>query len=95
MTRFNINCDDVWKEVSGAKFVNMTFVNEYYFDSVRRSAELIQEAREILQGSAPFNLRQRRELESTVQILETQLVKERVVAKILDPRVSVYKCGSN
>ena len=48
MTRFNINCDDVWKEVSGAEFVNMPSVNEYDFDSVRRTAELIQEAREVL-----------------------------------------------
>ena len=44
MTRFNINCDDVWREVSGAEFVNRTSVNEYDFDSVRRSAELIREA---------------------------------------------------
>ena len=48
MARFNINCDDVWKEVSGAEFVNMPSVNEYDFDSVRRTAELIREAREVL-----------------------------------------------
>ena len=42
MTRFNINCDDVWREVSDAEFVNRTSVNEYDFDSVRRLAELIK-----------------------------------------------------
>ena len=44
MTRFNINCHDVWREVSGAKFVNITSVNEYDFESVRMLAELIREA---------------------------------------------------
>ena len=95
MARFNINYEYVWKEVSGAEFVNMPSVNEYDFDSVRRTAELIQEAREVLQSSAPLNPRQRREVESKVRILETQLVKESVVAKRVDPRVSVYKRGSN
>ena len=41
MARFNINCDDVWKEFSGAEFVNVLSMNEYDFDSVRRTAELI------------------------------------------------------
>ena len=41
MARLNVKCDDVWKEVSGAEFVNMTPVNEYDLDSVRRLAELI------------------------------------------------------
>ena len=66
MARFNINCDDVWKEVSGAEFVNMPSVNEFDFDSVRRTAELIREAREVLQGPAPLNPRQRKEVESKV-----------------------------
>ena len=44
MARFNINCDDVWKEVSGAEFVNLPSGNEFDFNSVRRTAELIQEA---------------------------------------------------
>ena len=95
MTRFNINCDDVWREVSGAEFVNRTSVNEYNFDSVRRTAELIQEAQEVLQGPAPLSPRQKRELKSKVRILETQLAKESVVAKRVDPRVSVYAHGSN
>ena len=71
MARFNINCDDIWRKVSGAEFVNMTSVNEYDFDSVRRLAELIREAREVLQGSAPLSPTQRREIKSKVRILET------------------------
>ena len=94
MARFNINCDDIWKEVSGAEFVNMPSVNEFDFDSVRRTAELIREAREVLQGPAPLNPRQRKEVESKVRMLETQLIKESVSAKRVDPRVSVYKRGS-
>ena len=66
MTRFNINCDDVLREVYGAEFVNMTSMNEYDFDSVRRLAELIREAQEVLQGPTPLNPRQRREVDSQV-----------------------------
>ena len=91
MSRFNISCDDIWKEVSGAEFVNKPSVNEFDFDSVRRTAELIREAREVLQGPAPLNPRQRKEVESKVRMLETQLIKESVLARRVDPRVSVYK----
>ena len=94
MARFNINCDDVWKEVSGAEFVNLPSGNEFDFDSVRRTAELIRETREVLQGPAPLNPRQRKEVESKVQMTETQLIKESVAAKRVDPQVSVYKRGS-
>ena len=66
MARFNINCDDVWKEVSGAEFVSLPSGNEFDFDSVRRTAELIREAREVLQSPAPLSPRQRREIESKV-----------------------------
>ena len=66
MARFNINCDDVWKEVSGAEFVNLPSGNEFDFDSVRRTAELIREAQEVLQGPTPLDLRQRKEVESKV-----------------------------
>ena len=94
MGRFNINCDNVWKEVSGAEFVSLPSGNEFDSDAVRRTAELIREAREVLQGPAPLNPRQRKEVESKVQILETQLIKESVSAKRVDPWVSVYKRGS-
>ena len=66
MARLNVNCDDVWKEVSGAEFVSMTSVNEYDFDSVRRLSELIREALEVLHGPAPLSPRQKREIESKV-----------------------------
>ena len=66
MARLNINCDDVWREVSGAEFVKRTSVNEYDFDSVGKVAELIQGAREVLQGPAPLSPKQRREIESKV-----------------------------
>ena len=94
MARFNINCDDVWKEVSDVEFVSLPSGNEFDFDSVRRTAELIREAREVLQGPAPLNPRQRKEVELKVQILETKLIKESVSAKRVDLRVSVYKRGS-
>ena len=94
MARFYVNYDDVWKEVSGAEFVSLHSGNEFDSDTVRRTAKLIQEAWEVLQGPAPLNPRQRKEVESKVRMLETQLIKESVSAKRVDPRVSVYKRGS-
>ena len=41
MAMFNVNCDNVWKEVSGAELVNMTPSSEYDLDLVRRLADLI------------------------------------------------------
>ena len=41
MARLNVNCDDVWKEVSGVEFGNMTPSREYDLDLVRRLAEII------------------------------------------------------
>ena len=90
MTRFNINCDDVWREVSGVKFVNMTSVNEYDFDSVRRLAELIQEALEVLHSPATLSPEQRNDLVTKIRKLETRLAKESVLEKRVDPRVPVY-----
>ena len=62
MARLNINCDDVWREVSGAEFVNMTPSSEYDLDSVRRLAELIREVLEILHSPAPLSPEQRSDL---------------------------------
>ena len=56
---------------------------------IQLEEQLIQEAREVKQGPASLNLRQRKEVESKVQILETQLIKESVSAKRVDPWVSV------
>ena len=66
MARFNINCDDVWKEVSDVEFVSLPSGNEFDFNSVRRRAKLIREAQEVLQGHALLNPRQRKEVESKV-----------------------------
>ena len=70
MARFNVNCDDMWKEVSGAEFVNMAPSSEYDLDSVRRLAELIQEALEVLHNPAPLSPEQRNDLVTKIQKLE-------------------------
>ena len=67
MARFNVNCDNVWKEVSGAEFVNIAPSSEYDLDSVRRLAELIREALEVLHSPAPLSLEQRSDLVAKIQ----------------------------
>ena len=52
MPRFSVNYNDVWKEVSSAEFVNIAPSTEHDCDSVRRLADLIQEALQILQNPA-------------------------------------------
>ena len=59
MARFNVNCDDIWKEVSGAEFVNMAPLSDNDLDSVRRLAELIREALEVLHSTAPLSREQK------------------------------------
>ena len=66
MPRFSVNYDDVWKEVSSAAFVNMAPSNEYYRDSVRRLADLIQEALQILQNPAHLSPAQINDLRTKV-----------------------------
>ena len=52
MPRFSVNYNDVWKEVSSAEFVNMAPSSEHDRDSVRRLADLIREALQILKNPA-------------------------------------------
>ena len=71
MARFNVNCDNVWKEVSGAEFLKIAPLGAYDLDSVRRLAELIREALEVLHSTAPFSPEQRSDLVAKIQKLET------------------------
>ena len=52
MPGLHVNCDDIWKEVSSAEFVNIAPLTEPDCDSVRRLADLIREALQILQNPA-------------------------------------------
>ena len=52
MPRFSVNYNDVWKEVSSVEFVNISPSSEHDHDSVRRLADLIREALQILQNPA-------------------------------------------
>ena len=48
MPRFNVNYNEVWREVSSVEFVNQTPSSEYDRDSVQGLMNLIREALEIL-----------------------------------------------
>ena len=50
MPRSNVNCDEVWREVSREDFVNLTPSNEYDRVSVQRLTNLIREALDILRN---------------------------------------------
>ena len=50
MARSNVDCDEVWREVSREGFVNLTPSNEFDRVSVQRLTTLIREACDILQN---------------------------------------------
>ena len=50
MARSNVDCDEVWREVSREDFVNLTPSNEFDRVSVQRLTTLIREACDILQN---------------------------------------------
>ena len=90
MPRFSVNYNDVWKEVSSAEFVNIAPSTEHDRDSVRRLADLIQEALQILQNPAHLSPAQINDLRTKIRRLEAQLTKESALARRVDPAVPLY-----
>ena len=90
MTRFSVNYNEIWKEVSSAEFVNMAPSSEYDLVSVRRLAKLILEALQILQNPAHLSPAQINDLWTKVRKSEAQLAKESALARRVDPVVPLY-----
>ena len=64
--------------------------SEHDWDSVRRLADLIREALQVLQNPAHLSPAQISDLKTKVQRLEAQLTKESTLAKRVDPAVPLY-----
>ena len=90
MPRFSVNYNNVWKEVSSAEFVNMAPSSEYDLDSVRRLAELIREALQVLHSPPPLSPAQRNDFWTKIRRLEARLAKESTLARGVDPVVPIY-----
>ena len=93
MPRSNVNCDEVWREVSREDFVNLTPSNEYDRVSVQRLTNLIREAFDILRNPEIMrNLTQTQtnDLRSKVRQLKTQLARESALARRVDPTVPLF-----
>ena len=87
MPGFNVNCDEVWREISSEEFVNLTPSSEYDRVSVRRLTNLIREALEILRNPEHLNQAQIKDLKAKVRQLSTQLARESTLARRVDPSV--------
>ena len=90
MPRFNVNCDEVWREVSSEDFVNLTPSSEYDRVSVQRLTNLIREALDILRNPGimrNLNQAQIKDLKAKVRQLSTQLARESTLARRVDPSV--------
>ena len=85
-----INCDNVWKELSGADFVDIEPESEYDMTVVMRTSETIRDGFKILNGPIPLTPEQRNDLLTKLRRLQRILVKESASANRLDPRVPVY-----
>ena len=93
MPRSNVDCDEVWREVSREDFVNLTPSNEYDRVSVQRLTNLIREAFDILRNPEIMrNLTQAQanDLRSKVRQLKTQLARESALARRVDPTVPLF-----
>ena len=91
MSRFGINYDDIWKEVDSEDFVNVTPSSEHDRDSVRRMAELIQEALQLLNNPGQLSQAQIKHLEGKVRQMEVKLARECVLARRVDSTVPRYR----
>ncbi len=69
--------------------------SEHDWDSVRRLADLIREALQILKNPAHLSPAQINDLRMKVQRLEAQLTKESALAKRVDPAVPLYPAWLN
>ena len=90
MPRSNVNCDEVWREVSSEDFVNLTPSSEYDRVSVQRLTNLIREALDILRNPGimrNLNQAQIKDLKAKVRQLSTQLARESTLARRVDPSV--------
>ena len=93
MPRSNVDCDEVWREVSHEDFVNLIPSNEYDRVSVQRLTNLIREASDILRNPEIMrNLTQTQtnDLRSKVRQLKTQLARESALARRVDPTVPLF-----
>ena len=90
MPRFNVNYNEVWREVSSVEFVNQTPSSEYDRDSIQGLMNLIREALEILQNSEHLSQAQIKDLEAKVKQLNAQLIRESTLARRADPSVPRY-----
>ena len=90
MSRFGVNYNDVWREVSSAEFTNMAPSSEHDHESVRGLVNLIREALQVLQNPAHLSPSQISELKTKVRRLEAQLTKESTLVRRVDPAVPLY-----
>ena len=90
MSRFGINCDDVWREVSEDEFTNIAPSSEYDQNSVQGLMNLIREALEILRNPEHLSQAQIKDLEAKVKQLNAQLIRESTLARRVDPSVPWY-----
>ena len=90
MSRFGVNCNDVWREVSEDEFTNIAPSSEYDRNSVQGLMNLIREALEILQNPEHLSQAQIKDLEAKVKQLNAQLIRESTLARRVDLSVPRY-----
>ena len=90
MSRFGINCNYMWREVSNDEFTNIVPSSEHDRESVRGLVNLIREALQVLQNPVHLSPTQISELMTKVLKLEAQLAKKSTLVKSVDPEVPLY-----
>ena len=81
-----VDCDKIWEEISSKKFENLSPSSEHNRVSVRKLANLIQEALGLLRHPEN-NQAQHQKLKIKVRQLRVQLARESVLARRVDPSI--------
>ena len=66
MSRFGINCNDMWREVSEDEFTNIAPSSEYDRNSVQGLMNLIREALQVLRNPEHLTKAQIKDLKAKV-----------------------------
>ena len=90
MPGFNVNYEEIWKDVSSVEFVNQKPSSEHDRDSVQGLANLIREALEVLRHPEHLSQAQIKDLEAKVKQVDAQLTRESTLARRVDPSVPRY-----
>ena len=82
-----VDCNQVWEEVSSTRFENIVPSSEHDRVSISRLQNLIQEALRLLRHPNDLSRVQNRKIKLRIRQMLSRLSRERVLARRVDPTI--------